>query len=223
MPIKIFIDPGHGGSDPGAVSKIKESQYTLSYALELGRVLKLLGFDVAYSRTTDVDVSLANRCTNANSWGADYFISVHFNAGEGTGIETFALSAGGQGEKLADAVQSGLIASTGAVNRGVKLANFQVLRDTNMPAILIEGGFVDNDTDAQKIATDDYKQRYVKGVTMGICALTGATWRDVYGVTAIQPTTDKDGYVLVRILDSLADAFVQETMKKYACKRIQLP
>jgi len=189
--MKIFIDPGHGGSDPGAVSRIKESQYTLSYALELGRVLKLLGFDVAYSHTTDVDVSLSNRCVNANAWGADYFISVHFNAGGGVGIETFAFSAGGNGEKLANAVQSALIIATGSTDRGRKFANYQVLRDTNMSAILIEGGFVDNDADAQKIQTEDYKRKYIQGVTKGVCAFTGATWRDPYAAVIASTPIDK--------------------------------
>jgi len=223
--MKIFIDPGHGGKDPGADVKIKESQYALIYALELGRALKELGFDIAYSRTTDSDVSLSERCRMANSWGADYFISVHFNSGGGVGIETFAFSAGGQGEKLANFVQRELINFTRSPDRGWKFANFQVLRDTSMPAILIEGGFVDSDIDSQKIPTEEYKRKYIQGATKGICGATGVSWRDVDTVATTQTstTTDKDGYVLVRILDSLADEFVKETTKKYACKRIALP
>ena len=183
--MRIFIDPGHGGSDPGAVSKIKESQYNLIYALELGNALKQLGFEVNYSRTTDIDVSLASRTVKANDWGADYFISVHFNSGGGVGIETFAFSAGGKGERLANAVQKGLIDFTGNTNRGVKFASFQVLRDTSMPAILIEGGFVDSDSDAQKIQTEDYRRKYIKGATKGICEVTGVGWKDIYAVTPV--------------------------------------
>lgn len=179
--MKIWLDPGHGGSDPGAVSKIKEADYTLPYVLELGRVLTQMGISVGYSRITDRFVSLSDRCSLANQWGADYFISIHFNAGKGVGIETFAYTAGGQGERLANLVQSALIASTDMVNRGQKFANFQVLRDTNMPAILIEGGFVDS-SDADKISTEIYKQKFVRGLSKAICAFLGMGWSDPYNV-----------------------------------------
>jgi len=198
--MRIFLDPGHGGSDPGAAKIIKESQYTLIYALELGQALKGLGFDIMYSRTSDSDVSLAERCRMANAWGADYFVSVHFNAGGGTGIETYALAAGGQGEKLANIVQISLISTTHAPDRGRKFANFKVLRDTNMPAILIEGGFVDNDSDAQKIQTEDYKRKYIQGVTKGICGAAGMTWKDPYSKTE-EDSTMKDAVVYWTLKD----------------------
>jgi len=188
--VKLFLDPGHGGSDPGASNIIQESTYTLSYALELGQKLGLLGFDVNYSRSTNSSVSLAQRGAMANSWGADYFLSIHFNAGgngSGHGIETYALTSGGQGEKLGKIVQNSLIDTTGTTNRGLKFANFQVLRDTNMPAILIEGGFVDNVSDAAKIPTDDYKHKYVIAVSKALCAFTGIAWRDVYAPVVVTP------------------------------------
>ncbi|SDG47109.1 N-acetylmuramoyl-L-alanine amidase family protein [Desulfosporosinus hippei] len=223
--MKIFIDQGHGGSDPGAVSKIKESEFTLSYGYELGRVLMVLGFEVMYSRTSDYAVSLAERCRMANTWGADYFISIHFNSGGGIGIETFALSAGGQGEKLAKAVQGPIIDATGAVNRGVKFANFQVLRDTSMPAILIEGGFVDSDIDAQKIKTEDYKRKFIQGATKGICAFTGVNWNDPYAVIVQPPSIveDKDIYLSVRVLQSKADQAIKDINKLgFAAKKLDL-
>lgn len=179
--MRIWIDAGHGGSDPGAVGKIIEAIYTLIFALELGRVLTIFGIEVNYSRTSDRYVSLGDRCRMANEWGADYFISLHFNAGGGVGIETFAYSPGGNGEKLAKAVQSSVIDATGMVNRGQKFANFQVLRDTNMAAILIEGGFVDT-SDAEKISTEIYKQKFVRGVSKGVCAFLGLSWSDPYNV-----------------------------------------
>lgn len=182
--MKIFLDPGHGGNDPGAVSYIKEADYTLSYTWELGRVLKNLGFDVNFSRSSDSFVSLEDRCTMANQWQANLFISVHFNAGGGVGIETYALGPGGQGEKLAQVVQDQLIQETGMTNRGVKFANYQVLRGTSMPAILIEGGFVDS-SDAEKIKLDSYKQNYIRAVSRALCDFTGVTWSDPY---VVQPT-----------------------------------
>ncbi|CDV96341.1 N-acetylmuramoyl-L-alanine amidase [Desulfitobacterium hafniense] len=221
---KIFIDPGHGGGDPGAVSKIKEADYTLPYALELGRVLKSLGLQVGYTRTADVFMSLSDRGARANQAAADYFISIHFNAGGGIGVETYALSAGGNAEKLARAVQAPLVSYTGMANRGVKFANFQVLRDTKMPAILIEGGFVDS-ADADKIKTEANKQNFVRGVSKGLCAFLGLPWSDPYAVPAEtpKPADDPDVYLSVRVRTSKADAVVEQIIKMgYACKRLDL-
>lgn len=229
--MKILIDPGHGGSDPGAVKFIQESKYTLSYAIELGRVLSLLGFAINYSRTTDNTVSLAQRGSAANAWGADYFISIHFNAGGGHGVETFALSPGGKAEKLAGAVQSALIASTNQFDRHVKFANFQVLRDTAMPAILIEGGFVDSAEDGAKITSEDYKRKYVNGVSKALCAFTGTPWKDVYTMTTATatpqpvkgPIAPNDIYLSVRVLDNLAEKAIEDIHKLgFACQRLEL-
>lgn len=220
--MKVFIDPGHGGSDPGAVSRIKEAEYTLTYALELGRILTGLGIQVKYSRATDVYVSLAERAKMANQWGADYYISIHFNAGGGVGIETFALAAGGNAEKLAKAIQAPLISSTGMVDRGVKFANFQVLRDTKMPAILIEGGFVDS-TDADKIKTEANLQNFVRGVSKGLCAFLGVAWEDPYMVAAaVKPTdNDPDVYLLARARVSKAPGLIERLHRDgFACKPI---
>jgi len=222
--MKIYLDPGHGGSDVGAVSFIQESKYTLSYALELGRVLSLLGFTVNYSRTTDNTVSLAQRGAAANAWGADLFISIHFNAGVGGhGIETYALSPGGKAEQLAGAVQTSLIASTNQFDRHVKFANFQVLRDTSMPAILIEGGFVDDAGDSTRIATGDYKQKYVQSITRALCGFTGVAYKEVNAMATTQPQPDKDGWLSVRVLDSKADALIKQiTDLGYACQKMPL-
>lgn len=230
--MKIFLDISHGGTDPGAVSIVKESQYALSYGLELGHVLKELGFEVMYSRTTDVFVSLSERCNMANVWGADYFISIHFNAGGGIGIETFALSAGGKGEWLASAVQTALITSTGSRDRGIKFANFQVLRNTKMPAILIEGGFVDNPIDAKNIQTEDYKRKFIQGATKGICAYTGVVWKDTYALVVAPvialPTpspdiTDPNVNFLVWVRTSKAkQAKEQINALGYACEQFPI-
>ncbi len=222
--MRIYLDPGHGGSDPGAVSKIREADHTLAYALELGRVLTRLGLQVAYSRTTDTFVSLSDRGKMANQAAADYFIGIHFNAGGGVGIETFALSPGGNAEKLAIPVQGSLVSHTRMANRGVKFANFQVLRDTKMPAILIEGGFVDSE-DADKIKTEANKQNFVRGVSKGLCAFLGLPWSDPYAepVETPKPADDPDVYLSVRVRTSKADAVVEQIIKMgYACKRLDL-
>lgn len=231
--IKVFIDPGHGGSDPGAVGRIKEADYTLPYALELSRILSSLGFQVSYSRTTNATVSLSDRCKMANQANTDYFISIHFNAGGGTGIETHALAPGGNAEKLAKAVQSALIEYTGMRDRGVKFSNFQVLRDTKMPAILIEGGFVDS-ADADKIKTEAYRQNFVRGISKGLCSFLGVAWTDPYVEVkeVAEQKTEKslkeklapdDIYLSVRVRESKADELIKKINEMgYACKRLDL-
>jgi N-acetylmuramoyl-L-alanine amidase len=117
------------------------------------------------------------------------------------------------------------------VNRGVKFANFQVLRDTNMPAILIEGGFVDT-SDADKIQTELYKQKFIRGVSKGVCAFLGITWSDPYGVikeevkvsqNVTEQEEDKDVYLSVRVRTSKADELVEEIKKMgFACAKLPL-
>jgi len=229
MSKKIFLDAGHGGKDPGAVGGIVEKEYNLKYILELGRVLGLLGFDVQFSRVTDVFVELNTRCTLANDWEADFFISQHFNAGGGTGIETCIQGKGGQAESLAKKVQMALIACTGAQNRGVKVQNLQVTRDTTMPSILIEGGFVDSSTDCAMIKADSWLNKYMSGLSYAICDMCGVKWFDPYSVevkTVSEPTilvTDKDMYLSVRVLESKAVALQEQIIGMgYATKRLEL-
>lgn len=121
--IKICIDAGHGGADPGAVNgKLYEKTAALAIAKMLGEKLKEYGAEVIYTRTADVsgELELGERTDLANKAKADYFISVHLNsstAGSANGIETFAYSAAGKAWELAQAVQKALITATGAANR----------------------------------------------------------------------------------------------------------
>ena len=77
--MKIFIDPGHGGNNPGAVGAngLREADVNLDVALRLGRILTEWGYEIMYSRTEDATVSLSQRANMANNWGADYFVSVY--------------------------------------------------------------------------------------------------------------------------------------------------
>ncbi len=195
--MRIVIDPGHGGSDPGAEGNgLVEKVKALEYALELGKCLQKLGFTVDYTRTTDVYVSLADRAIRANNFGADIFVSWHFNCFNGIakGIEVFSIGYVGTGAKLAYAVVAEMAAATGAVNRGAKIANFQVLRDTNMPAILIEGGFLDS-SDADLIKTEEYKRNCMIGATKGICKVLGIPWTNPY--ITVQEENTMENAILV--------------------------
>ena len=158
---KIYIDPGHNysGADTGAVGfGLKEQDVSVQIGLILRDMLISSGQTVKMSRENITDTisqslsgSLAARYNGANSWGADLFISIHCNA-ENTkayGCETYYCTGSSSGAELAKVVQNHLPAETGRYNRGVKAANFAVIKYTNMPAILVETAFIDNYDDNQ--------------------------------------------------------------------------
>lgn len=152
--INVFIDPGHGGSDNGAVwgnkyDYIEEDDTNLVISFLLRCELELLGYNVQLSRRTDTFVSLADRAKMANNWGADIFVSIHADAFHNTtikGISTHVYPACGKDTiNLANKIQERLIgAFKEHANRGVKRSNFYVLRKTRMPAVLVECEFISN-------------------------------------------------------------------------------
>jgi len=150
MMTKIILDAGHGGSDTGAVGNgLRESDIALSVTQKVGNILKSSGVDVIYTRTTDTKVELSTRYTQANNEKADYFISIHANAGGGSGTETLIYKLGNKAEPLARKIQSAIVEKLYTKNRGIKeRPDLAVLKHTTMPAILIELAFVDNVNDA---------------------------------------------------------------------------
>lgn len=156
---KIFLDPGHGGSDPGAIgSKSKEKDNALNVILKLGDYLQRLGHTVKYSRKTDKFVGLSERARLANNWGADIFISAHNNAAtsSATGFETFIYNGNvsSRTRKLQNNIHDVIAKDIGIRDRGKKQANFAVLRGTRMPAILIEYGFITNKNDESMLINE---------------------------------------------------------------------
>lgn len=153
---RIFIDPGHGGSDPGASGNgVVESHKNLEIALKVGAILQGKGYAVNYSRTNNAYVSLSDRAYLANVWGADLFVSIHANSFTGSdayGTETYLHPYGGPVSlDYATRINNALVNHLGLHNRGVKTADFAVLRDTSMPAVLVETAFVSNPSDAEKL------------------------------------------------------------------------
>lgn len=178
---KIFIDCGHGGKDSGAVGKVKEKDRTLQVGISLKDRLTKRGFEVMLSRDTDKFLELKERTDMANKWGADILISLHINDANptGYGIETYTYTTKPANAcKLARLVQWYLIARSGCKDRGVKSANFHMLRESKMTAILIEGGFIKTD-DMDKLPAD----KYVDAVYCGVC--------EYYGVSREVPTPPK--------------------------------
>ena len=161
-PIKVFIDAGHGDTDPGAVGNgLKEKNIVLNIATKLGALLNGREISIKYSRTNDTYLSLEDRARLANAWGADLFVSIHANSATSSvrGTECYTHPTANTATKTLSANISRSIASKfGIPNRGHKEANFAVLRLSNMPAILVETAFISNSSDANLLNTrqDDF-------------------------------------------------------------------
>ena len=144
----IVVDPGHGGDDSGAVGcDLQEHEINLDVSLRLQALLEANGQQVSITRSTNATVSLLARSDFANAQGADRFVSIHSNSfGDPTanGTETFCHTSGGTSIDLRDKIQREMIAAWGLTDRGGKVADFSVLRETVMPATLSELGFVSN-------------------------------------------------------------------------------
>ncbi|HFR3654967.1 TPA: GBS Bsp-like repeat-containing protein [Streptococcus suis] len=195
----VYIDPGHGGADSGAsYGGVHEKNLAMNVANKLKANLLALGINVLMTRTGDYNVDyVTERSRMVNSSNADLFISLHFNAtGAGTttarGIETYWYQSNpsypskinqayhnnptrlAESQTLANQIQSSLIKETGAYNRGVKRETFAVLRETKIPAVLVEMGFMDNPSELQVIKQDSYQTKLAKALADGIVNWYGA-------------------------------------------------
>lgn len=180
-PFIIVIDPGHGGRDPGTVHHgLRESDIVLNIShLVAERLSHHPGIQVYMTRHTDVFVALAQRPVFANQIGADLFLSIHVNAVRNrphvTGIETWYLPNARENNlsvnshQFARFIQSSVIDATSAVDRGIKnTSNFVVLRDTRMPAALIEVGFLSNAQEASWLGTNTHQRLLAQAIYEGI-------------------------------------------------------
>ena len=189
---KVFIGVGHGGSDSGAVKYIIEKEYTLKVAKLVAKYLKARGIEYKLSRTTDVDTDMNSKVKMCNDYKPDLVIDIHFNAGGGKGFEVYRYSGGGTSLTLANNINAEVKKIMSSRGVRTKLGSngkdyFAIIRDTNAPAVLLEGGFVDSKTDADFIKANYKKlaEAYAKGIlkTLGI--------EDK--VTTL-PVLDKSGY-----------------------------
>ena len=148
------LQSAHGGTDPGAVyNGRKEADDTLKLTLAVGEILQNRGFDVEYTRTTDVYESPYQKAMEANEAGVDYFVSIHRNSyptdNEVSGVESLVYNLSGIKYEMAKNINEQL-ESVGFVNLGVHARpNLVVLKRTKMPAVLVEAGFINSDTDNQ--------------------------------------------------------------------------
>lgn len=154
MPYSIMLDAGHGGRDPGAVYQGRqEKDDTLRLTLAIGEILQNNGIDVEYTRTTDVYETPFQKATEANQAGVDFFVSIHRNSfptdNEVMGVEALVYDLSGIKYEMAQNINEQL-ETVGFVNLGVKARpNLVVLKRTQMPAVLVEVGFINSNTDNQ--------------------------------------------------------------------------
>ena len=219
----VVLDAGHGGYDQGAVSLLgNEKDFALDVVERARDLLAKAGFNVRLTRSADVFVPLEDRTAFANRQSNAVFVSVHFNAGapDAGGVETYSLAPRGvpstnsanpsladfqacvgnirdpENIALATAIHAALITKLGVSDRGIKRARFIVLRDCNIPAVLIEGGFLTNAQDRVRIATPIYRQILAQAILQGVLSYNRAVRRHEAqmmvrgGDSSEQPATD---------------------------------
>ena len=190
----VVLDAGHGGHDKGAWSPYGyEKDYTLDVARRTKALLAGQGYKVVMTRTDDTFIPLYTRCAIANKYKNALFISIHFNSGgAGTGLETYTLAPRGVPSMMADgpsvrdadpqpghqndaenmalatATHAALVVRSKLFDRGIKRARFVVLRETTIPAVLVEGGFLSHTYDAKIIAMPEYRQTMASSIVSAV-------------------------------------------------------
>lgn len=176
--MKLYLDAGHGGNDPGAVGNgLQEKEVVLDLANRIHRMMRTYpNAQVKQSRSKDETKSLAARTDEANAWGADIFLSLHCNAfnGKAQGYEDFIynqLPANSVTPTYQNILHQQVAKVIGMPNRGRKKANFHVLRESNMPAILTENGFIDNPKDSLLMKQAAWRERVAAAHVAGLAEI----------------------------------------------------
>ena len=190
----VVLDAGHGGHDNGAWSPFGwEKQFALDVVLRAQKIFKAAGYKVVLTRSGDEFIPLHERAATANRFDNALFISVHFNSGgAGTGLETYTLAPRGVPSMMADgprvsdldqctgnahdaenmalatATHAAMVVKSKLFDRGIKRARFVVIRDIDIPGVLIEGGFQSNTFDAKIIATAEYRQQMADAILKAV-------------------------------------------------------
>lgn len=166
----VVIDAGHGGHDNGGQwGKVYEKHLALDTAVRVQNHLKRLGYQTVMTRRSDYFVSLPQRVAIGNKYRNAIFVSIHFNytwKQHVSGLETFYYSQ--EGQKLANLVQNSIVRFTRTNNRQAKFARYYVIRNSVLPAILVEGGFVSNEHERERMKTGDFREAIARGIVDGI-------------------------------------------------------
>lgn len=187
----VVLDPGHGGHDSGAQSSFgDEKRFALDTAMRAKDLLEKQGFNVEMTRETDKFLSLEERVEAANQYDNAIFVSIHYNHGgsQSTGVESYRLTPTGlpstadqpnprdaeprpgnindqENLTLAKYMHDAIMENNNLPDRGVRQARFYVIKNSKNPAVLLEGGFLSNETEAELLATEEYRQELANSVT----------------------------------------------------------
>ncbi|WP_227517634.1 N-acetylmuramoyl-L-alanine amidase family protein [Parathermosynechococcus lividus] len=168
-----MIDPGHGGSDAGAIGigGIREKDIVIDISQQVAQFLQQQGVQVILTRTSDIDLELAPRVSMAERARANAFVSIHANAismarPDVNGVETYY--APGKSSRLAAAIQNSILSSLNVRDRGVRAARFYVIRNTSMDAALVETGFVTGAEDAANLSNPAWRTQMAQAIARGI-------------------------------------------------------
>ncbi|KKJ00017.1 DUF3747 domain-containing protein [Prochlorothrix hollandica] len=170
--IRVILDPGHGGRDPGAVGigGLQEKEINLDIARRVQQILESRGIAVMLTRPGDVEVELEPRVDQAERMAAQLFVSIHANAismdrPEVNGLETYYYDSG---SGLAQTIHNSILRGTDLRDRGVRQARFYVLRNTSMPSVLVETGFVTGSEDAARFRNSEARGQIAQAIAQGI-------------------------------------------------------
>ena len=166
----VVIDAGHGGHDNGGQwGRVYEKHLALDTAFRLESKLKAMGYQTVMTRRSDYFISLPQRVSTGNSYRNAIFVSIHYNytwKQEVSGLETFYSNE--ESRRLAQCVQNSLIQRTRTVDRTAKYARFYVIRNSKLPAILVEGGFVSNANERSRMKSAWFRESIAQGIVDGI-------------------------------------------------------
>jgi N-acetylmuramoyl-L-alanine amidase len=169
----VILDAGHGGHDRGAaIGYVFEKHLALDTARRVEQLLRSQGLKVIMTRSTDVFIPLEGRSAAGNRYSNAIFVSIHYNysrGGTGHGLETFWCH--NDSRMLAGYIQAYMIQESRLANRGIKHANFHVIRQTKRnPAVLVECGFVSNSSERSRMMSGSYREGIAQGIAKGILA-----------------------------------------------------
>ncbi len=176
----ITIDAGHGGQDLGAKGRnpyCEEKRLALQTARLVKKYLAQLGYHVLLTRQSDTFIPLPKRVELANKGGTDLFVSIHYNSSRtpsAQGVEVFFCDSSenvrraNSSRRLANSILTRVIRRTQALSRGVKRGNLYVIRETEMPAVLVEGGFISNPQERAFLKDPLYLEKIARGIADGI-------------------------------------------------------
>ncbi len=217
MTIKIALDDGHGlkpQPTPGKRSpdgSLLENEFNRRVVELLDKHLRRNKFETVLVAPGDEDVPLEKRVQTANNSKADLYVSIHANSSAANGwdtangIEIFVVKLGYNAEKAAKAVLKHLVKGTPQKNRGIKEANFYVLRKTNMPAILIECGFMNNKEELKLLKSETFRQECAEEIAKGIC--------EFFKVTFVRESPQQSKYIWKVQIGAFS---IEENAKKLA-------